>query len=133
VACRANGGQSPARRRVGRHLEQLRRARDDQRQFLGRVELESGDDPEAIAQRIGQHAGTGGRADQRERRQIELDRARRRALADHDVDLEVFQCRIEDLFDDRRQAVDLVDEQHVARFEIGQDGGQVTGAFEYRA
>jgi hypothetical protein len=54
-------------------------------------------------------------------------------LADHDVDLKVLQRRIEDLFDDRREAVDLVDEQHVARFEIGQDGGQVAGAFEHRA
>jgi hypothetical protein len=54
-------------------------------------------------------------------------------FADHDVDLEVFQRRIEDLLDDRRQAVDLVDEQHVVRFEVGQDGRQVAGAFEYRA
>jgi hypothetical protein len=29
--------------------------------------------------------------------------------------------------------MDFVDEQHVARFEIGQDGGQVTGALEHRA
>jgi hypothetical protein len=125
--------RSPARRPHRRHLEQLRRAGDDQRQFLGGVELEPGDDAEAVAQRVGQHAGAGGRADQRERRQIELDRARRRTLADHDVDLEVFQRRIEDLFDDRRQAVDLVDEQHVVRFEIGQDGRQVAGPFEHRA
>ena len=38
---------------------------------------------------------------------------RGRALADHDVDLVVLQRRIQDLLDDRRQAVDLVDEQHV--------------------
>ena len=94
-------------------VEQPRRARDDARQLLRRVELEPRDDAEAVAQRVGQHAGARGRADQRERRQVELDRARRRALADHDVDLEVLERRIEDLLDDRRQAVDLVDEQHV--------------------
>ena len=102
-------------------------------QLLGGVELEAGDDAEAVAQRIGQHAGAGGRADQRERRQVELDRARRRAFADHDVDLEILQRRVEDFLDDRAEAVDLVDEQHVVRFEVGQDGGQVAGALEHRA
>jgi hypothetical protein len=29
--------------------------------------------------------------------------------------------------------VDFVDEQHVVRFEVGQDGGQVAGALEHRA
>jgi hypothetical protein len=44
------------------------------------VELQPRDDAEAVAQRVGQHAGAGGGADQREGRQVELDRARRRAL-----------------------------------------------------
>ena len=43
----------------------------------------------------------------------ELDRARRRALADHDVELEVLDRRIQDFLDHRAQAVNLVDEQHV--------------------
>ena len=34
-------------------------------------------------------------------------------FADHDVDLEILERRIEDLLDDRRQPMDLVDEQHV--------------------
>ena len=46
-------------------------------------------------------------------------------FADHDVDLEVLERRIEDLLDDRRQPVDLVDEQHVARLEVGEDRGEV--------
>ena len=98
---------------VDRHLEQAGRAADDARELLGAVELEPRDDAEAVAQRIGQHAGARRRADQRERLQLELDRARRRALADHDVDLVVLERRVEDLLDDRRQAVDLVDEEHV--------------------
>jgi hypothetical protein len=71
--------------------------------------------------------------DQREGLQVELDRARRRALADHDVDLVVLQRRVEDLLDHRAQAVDLVDEQHVVLLEVGQDRGQVLGLLEHRA
>jgi hypothetical protein len=72
-------------------VEQPRRAADDLRQLVGAVELEPRDDAEAVAQRVGEHAGARRRADQRERLQLELDRARRRALADHDVDLVVLE------------------------------------------
>ena len=64
------------------------------------------------------------------RGQVEADRARRRALADHDVELEVLHRRIEHLFDRARQPVDLVDEEHVAVVEVGEDGGEVAGALE---
>ena len=77
--------------------------------------------------------GAGGRADERERRQREPDRRRRRSLADDDVELEVLHRRVEDLLDGPRQAVDLVDEQHVAVVELGEDGGQVAGPLERRA
>ncbi len=96
------------------------------------VELEPRDDAEAVAQRVGQHAGAGRRADEREGRQIELDRARRRPLADHDVDLEVLQRRVQDLLDHRREAVDLVDEEHVARLEVGEQRREVARALEHR-
>jgi hypothetical protein len=59
--------------------------------------------------------------------------ARRRALADHDVDLVVLQRRVEDLLDDRAQAVDLVDEEHIVALQVGQDGRQVLGLLEHRA
>ena len=108
-------------------------ARDDALQLLRGVELQPRHDAEAVAQRIGQHAGARGRAHQRERRQVELDRARRRALADHDVDLVILQRGIEYLLHHRRQAVDLVDEQHVVRFEVGQQRGQVARALQHRA
>ena len=111
-------------------LQQARRALDDGGQFLMRIELEPGDDAEAIAQRIRQHAGARRGADQRERRQVELDRARSRTLADDDVDLEILQGRVEDLLDDRRQAMDLVDEEDVVLLEVGQDGGKVPRPLE---
>jgi hypothetical protein len=108
-------------------FEQARGALHDLRQVLVRVELQARDDAEAVAQRVGQHAGARGGAGERERRQVELDRARRRALADHDVELEVLQRRIQDLLDHRREAVDLVDEQHVLRLEVGEQRREVAG------
>ena len=90
------------------------------------------DDAEAAAQRRGEEAGAGRRADQRERLQRHLDRARAGALADHQIELVVLERRVEDLLDRRRHAVDLVDEQHLARLEAGQDGGEVAGLLEHR-
>ena len=117
---------------VDRRLQQAGAARDDARQLLGRVELQPRHDAEAVAQRVGQHAGARGRAHQREGLQVELDRARGRALADHDVDLVVLQRRVEDFLDHRRQAVDLVDEEHVVLLEVGQQRRQVLGLFQHR-
>jgi hypothetical protein len=68
---------------------------------VGRVELQPRHDAEAVAQRVGQHAGARGGAHQREGLQVELDRARRRPLADHDVDLVVLQRGVEDFLDHR--------------------------------
>jgi hypothetical protein len=108
-------------------------AGDDARQFFGRVELQPRHDAEAVAQRVGQHARARGGAHQREGLQIELDAARRRAFADHDVDLVVLQRGVEDFFDDGREAVDLVDEEHIVAFQIRQDRRQVLGFFQHRA
>jgi hypothetical protein len=97
------------------------------------VELEPLHDAEAVAQRRGQQAGARGGADQRERRQIELDGTRGRALADHDVELVVLHRRIEHFLDHRAQAMDLIDEQHIARLQIGQDRRQVAGPLQHRS
>ena len=78
-------------------------------------------------------AGPGGGADQRERREVDLDRARRRALADDEVELEILHGGIEDFLDRRIEPVDLVDEQHVALFEIGEQRREVAGLGDHRA
>jgi hypothetical protein len=51
-------------------------------------------------------------------------RAGGRAFADHDVDLVILQRRVEDFLHHRRHAVDLVDEEHVVGFEIGQQAAR---------
>jgi hypothetical protein len=54
-------------------------------------------------------------------------------VADHDVELEVLQRRVQDLFHHRAQPMDLVDEQHVAGLQVGQQRGQVAGLLQHRA
>ena len=67
------------------------------------------------------------RADQGELAQVDLDRARRRPLADDQVELEILHRRIEDLLDRRIEAMDLVDEEDVALLEVGEQRREVAG------
>ena len=61
------------------------------------------------------------------------DRARRRPLADDEVELEILHRRIEDFLDRRVEAMDLVDEQHVAVFEIGEQRREIARLGDDRA
>ncbi len=117
---------------VGGDPEDLRRALDDARQLLGRIEIEPVDDAEARAQRRRDEPRPRRRADQGEARQVDLDDARRRTLADDEVELEVLEGRVEDLLDRRPEAVDLVHEQDVPRLQVGEDRRQIPGALEHR-
>ena len=103
---------------VDADAEDAGRPGDDGLEVLGLVVVEAGHEPEAIAQRAGDGAGAGGGADEGEAGQIEPDRSGGRTLAQHDVDLEVLHGGVEDLLDDARQPVDLVDEEHVALAEL---------------
>ena len=109
--------------RVGGDLdaEDARRAMHDRAELAGVVVVEPERHAEAVAQRRRQQAGARRRADQRERRQVERQRARGRALAHDDVDAEVLERRVEDLLGGAAHAVDLVDEEHVARLERRED------------
>ena len=114
-------------------VEDAGRPHDDRLQLGRVVVVEAGDEPEAVAQRPGDHARAGRRPDERERRQRQADARCRRALADDDVELEVLHRRVQDLLDRPRQAVDLVDEQDVALLQLGEDRRQVAGPFQRRA
>ena len=66
-ACRGNDGRSPTRPSSSIVTSRIPAARSDDRlQLVGVVVVEPGDEPEAVAQRPGDHAGAGGRADERE-------------------------------------------------------------------
>ena len=87
-------------------------------QLVGRVVVEAGHEPEAVAKGAGDHARARRGADERERLELEVDRTCRRTLAEDDVDGRVLHRRVQHLFDGAVQAMDLVDEQHVAGFEV---------------
>jgi hypothetical protein len=45
----------------------------------------------------------------------------------------VLHRRIEHFFDDRRKTMDLVDEQYVARLQVGEECGEIARSLEHRA
>ena len=89
--------------------------------------------PKRSRKRRGDQAGAGGGADQREGRQLDLHRARRRPLADHQIEFVILHRGIEDFLHRRIEAMDFVDEQNVARFQIGEDGGEIARLGQHRA
>ncbi len=99
-------------------------------QIVEVVEVEPGNLAEAVSQRAGDQTDPGRRSDKRERGQLKTDRARCGTLAQHDVELEVLHRWVQDFFDLLGQAMDLVDEQHIALAELGQNGREVAGAFK---
>ena len=85
---------------------------------------------ESVPQRRGQQPRTGGRANQREARQIQADRLGTRTLPDHDVEFEILHRRVENFLYRRGQPVNLVDEQHFVRLEIREDRSQISGSLD---
>ncbi len=75
-------------------------------------------------------AGASGGAGEGEARQAGAIDARVGALVEDDVDGEVLHRRVEQLLHHLRQAVDLVDEEDVALFEVGEDAYQVAAALQ---
>ena len=90
------------------------------------------DDAKPRPQGRGQQTGPRRGADEREFLERDLHRPCARPLTDDDVELVVFERRVEDLFDRGRHPVNLVDEQHVARRQVRQDRRQIPGPFENR-
>ena len=62
-----------------------------------------------------------------------LMRARAGPFADHDVELIVLHRRVQHFLHDGAQAMDLVDEQHVARLQVGQQRREIARPLEHRA
>jgi hypothetical protein len=61
-----------------------------------------------------------------------LVRLRVGAAIHHDVDAEIFHRGIEKLFDDAAEAMDLVDEEHVAALQRGEDADEILRLLERR-
>ena len=84
-----------------------------------RVELQAQQQAETGAQGRGEQSGARGGADEGEGLHVHGVSARGRALADHDVELVVFERGVEDFFERGLQAMDFVDEEHLAVAKIG--------------
>ena len=117
-------------RGVDANIQYATRPCEDAGDFFFGVELESVHGAEAIPERVGNGSETSRRADQREFGKIELNGARRRTLADNDVEFVVLHRRVEHFFDEFVETMDFVDEEYVAVFEIGEDRAQVADALD---
>ena len=99
--------------------------RDDFGQIVDVVIFEVLVHVEAVAERSGEHAAAGGRADDGEFLERQVDRPGRHPLAEDDVDAEVLHHRVDELLDRLGQAVDLVDEEDRALRRVRQIGHHV--------
>ena len=97
------------------------------------VELQPQHDAEARAQRRREQSCARRGADEGERPHLDGVRARRRPLSDDDVELVVFQRRVQQLFQRGLQAVHFVDEQYLLVAEVGEDRRQVALDLQRRA
>ena len=110
---------------VDGHVHHFGGALDDEAQLVFGVELEAQQDAEAGAQGRAEQAGPRGGADEGEGPNLHDVGARGGALADDDVELVVLERGVELFFEDGLQAVDLVEEEHLALAQVGEDGGEV--------
>src|SRR3954447_22090040 len=118
--------------RAQRHVEQRGAAHEHLLELGCGVEVEMRDEPEPVAQRTRQQACAGRRADEGERSHVERNGGRARALADDDVDAEVLHGDVEHLFGRTGRPVDLVEEQHLALTERGQQRRQIARSLDRR-
>src|SRR5208282_805899 len=107
------------------HTQDFGGTLDDDAQVIVSVELKPQQQAETRAQGRGEQSGARGGADEGEGLYIHRVRARGWALADHDVELVVFERGVEDLFQRRLQTMHFINEKHLPVTEIGEDRGQV--------
>ena len=89
-------------------------------------------DAETRPKRRREQSATRSCPDKSERRQRELHGARSRTFINHYVDSVVFHSRVKIFLDNRTQAVNFVDEQHIVLIERGEQSGEVTRLVENR-
>ena len=118
---------------VNLHVQQARRADDDFLQICGHVIIQPFAHGKAREQRRGEQSAARGRADEREARKIQPHAARVRPLVNDDVEFEVLHRRVQIFLDGFLQAMDFVNEQHVAFLEVRQQAGEVAGFLDGRA
>src|SRR5262245_16230969 len=89
-------------------------------QIFNRIKVEPDDIAKPREKRCSEQACAGRCADEREGLKRELEGGRVRTVARHDVDFEGLYRRVEAFFDCRRKPMDLVDQEHIVGFELGE-------------
>ena len=112
------------------HIEDACGTFQDAAETLHIVVVQTDVQPEAAAQRRGDHSLPGGRTHQREAGNGQPHGTCARTLFEHDVDKEILHGTVKILFHRGIQTVDLVDEQHIAGFKGGEKSGEVAGFFD---
>ena len=115
------------------NVEDFGRALDDGAEIFVGVELQTQEDSEAGAQGRGQQAGARGGTDEGEGLDVHDMRARGGTLADDDVELIVLERGVEFFFEDRLEAMDFVEEEHLALADVSEDGGEIALNLQGRA
>ncbi len=113
---------------VDRHTEDARRTADDIGQILDAVIIQAIRDAKTIAQGACEHARARGGTHECETRDIQANRAGSGPLADNDIEGEVLHRRVQDLLDLTVEAMNLIDEQDVARLQVGENRREVARA-----
>lgn len=111
-------------------FEQCAGATDNFFERGGVVVIETRLERETRTERGGEQARARGGADEGEARDREADAAGVGALVDHDIEAEILHRGVEILLDGFRDAVDFVDEEDVALFEVRKETGEVAGFFD---
>src|SRR3712207_124445 len=119
-------------RNGARHIEDGSGTADDRTQHIVVVILQVQIDAETRAKRSRKQPAACGCTHKRERTQVDLDAARRRTFVYHDVDAVIFHGGIQILLHHGRQPVNLVDEEHIVRFETGEHSCQIARFVEHR-
>ena len=101
--------------------------------MVGLVVIQPFADGKRVSKRRGEQPAAGGGADEREARQVQPHAAGVGALVHDDVQLEILHRRVEVFLDGFLEAVDFIDEKHVALLQVGQQAGQVAGLLDGRA
>lgn len=95
-----------------------------------RVIVEPVDEAKTRTQGRGKHAGARGGSNEGEFGKLKLNRARRGAGVDDDIEPKVFHCRVKVFFDRGVETVDLIDEKNIAALEVGEDAGKISCFFD---
>ena len=118
---------------VGGDVEQSAAALYDRLERGVVVIIEPGLQGETRTQGCGEEAAARGGADQGETRNREAHAAGVGPLVDHDVEAEILHRGVEVFLDGLGDAVDFVDEEDVALFEIGEQAREVAGFLDHGA